>query len=231
MVRSISKEKYAIAAVITIGVFCLGLLLGLVIEGKRVNYVQSVGKEQSLDFNSLQIQYQYIDQLSKENDCEAVSKTFEQNVLSLESIRERLENYDKGSTLNKKDFELLKREYILAQLRYWLLAEKTKDLCGYDIVTILYFFSDEKECPKCNQQAFVLTHSKKIFKEKLLIFSFDSKYDQEPMIKILKNAYNLNVYPSLIINNQKYEGLVTNEDLLKMLCGLYKLKNEACEQI
>jgi len=226
--RKVSKDKYIIAALITAGIFVLGLLLGLVIEGKRVSYIEDVSREQNLDFSSLQLQYAYIDQLSQENNCEAVSKTFEKNIENLESTRIRLENFDENAKLNKKEFDSLKREYTLAQIRYWLLAKKTKELCGDDIVTILYFFSDDKECSQCNNQAFVLTYLKKRFREKLLIFSFDSRFYQEPMINLLKNTYDIYAYPSIVIEGEKYEGLIKTEEALEAICPHYVSKIEDC---
>ena len=228
VVRKVSKDKYIVAALITGGIFTLGLLLGLVIEGKRVSYIEEVSKEQKLDFSSLQLQYAYIDQLSQENNCDAVSKTFEENIGNLEATRLRLENFDENARLNKREFDLLKRDYTLAQIRYWLLAKKTKDVCGDDIVTILYFFSNDKECPKCDNQAFVLTHLKKIFKDKLLIFSFDSRFSQEPMINLLKNTYGVSAYPAIVIEGEKYEGLLKTEGVLGKICPHYTSEIEVC---
>ena len=115
--RNLSKDKYIIAGAITLGIFLLGLFLGLAIEGKRVNYIESVSRRQNLDFSSLQLQYAFIDQLSQEKNCLAVQKTFERNINNLESTRIRLENFDRDATLNKNEFEILKNEYLLAQIR------------------------------------------------------------------------------------------------------------------
>ena len=228
--RIISKDKYIIAGIITLGIFLLGLFLGLAIEGKRVNYIESVSRKQNLEFSSLQLQYAFIDQLSQEKNCLAVQKTFEQNINSLESTRIRLENFDRDATLNKNEFDILKNEYVLAQIRYWLLAERTKDLCGSDIVNVLYFFSDEKECGECEKQAFVLTYLKKRFKDKLLIFSFDSKFEQEPMTPLLKNTYGVNKFPTIVVEGKPKSGFQTKEVILKDICSYYREKPEDCIQ-
>jgi len=226
--RTLSRDKYIIAGIITLGIFLLGLFLGLAIEGKRVNYIESLSREQNLAFSSLQLQYAFIDQLSQEKNCIAVQKTFEDNINNLESTRIRLENFDRDATLNKAELDILKNEYILAQIRYWLLAERTKKLCGTDIVTVLYFFSDEKECPDCEEQAFVLTYLKKKFKDKLLIFSFDSKFEAEPMVAILKKTYNVKSYPALVIEGKLASGFYEKDSLLKEICGRYSEKTEDC---
>lgn len=226
--RKISKEKYVIAAFLTAGIFLLGLFLGFVIEGKRVSYIQSVSEEQRLDFSSLQLQYAYIDQLNRDKDCNAVIKTSEKYLENLEATRIKLETYTDNSKLNQRDFDILKREYIIAQLNYWLLAKKTKDLCNSDSVSILYFFSTEDKCPNCDQQAFILTYLKKIFKEKLLIFALDSEYTGESMLDILKNRYDVVTFPTLIIEEKKLESLVSKDKILKEICPRYTSEIETC---
>lgn len=228
-IRTVSTEKYIIAAIITIGIFLFGLLLGLVIEGKRASYIESISRQQNLEYNSLQLQYAFMDQLSKEENCDAVAKTFEDNIKSLESARKRLEEFDENSKLNKGDFNLLKREYVLAQVRYWLLARKTKELCKSEIATILYFYSDDKECADCNKQAFVLTYLKKLFKDKLLIFSFDAQQEDEPLISILKHAYNITKYPTIVIEGSSFSRLMDKNMVLKEICQYYK-SDDNCNQ-
>ncbi|MBU0627951.1 MAG: hypothetical protein KKC75_02085 [Nanoarchaeota archaeon] len=221
-IRELSTSKYILAAVITIGIFMFGLLLGLVIEGKRIAYIESVSKYENMEYNSLQLQYAFVDQLSKEDNCDAVSKTFEDNIKNLESTRKRLEGFDKNTQLNKDEFNLLKRDYVLAQVRYWLLARRTKDICKNQIATILYFYSNDKECPNCANQAFVLDYLKKLFKDKLLIFSFDAQQEDEPMIPIFRHTYNITEYPALVIVGQKFSGLMDKNALLSNICQYYQ---------
>ncbi len=229
--RKLSRDKYIIAGAITAGIFILGLLLGLVIEGKRVNYIESVSRQQNLDFSSLQLQYALIDQLSQENNCLAVQKTFEENINNLESTRIRLENFNREAKLNKNELDILKNEYVLAQIRYWLLAKRTKDLCGTDIVNVLYFFSDEKECRDCDKQAFVLTYLKKRFNDKLLIFSFDSKFESEPMIPLIKKTYNVTEFPTIVIEGNPRPGFKDKYTILEEICGYYKEEVPDCEEL
>lgn len=226
--RALSKDKYIMAGAITLGIFLLGLFLGLTIEGKRVNYIESVSRKQNLDFSSLQLQYAFIDQMSQEKNCLAVQKTFEDNINNLESTRIRLENFDRDATLNKNELDILKNEYLLAQIRYWMLAERTRRLCGTDIVTILYFFSDEKECPDCDRQAFVLTYLKKRFKDRLLIFSFDSQFESEPMIPLLKKTYSVTTYPTLVVEGTAKTKFQDKPSILKEICSYYKEKPLDC---
>jgi len=229
--RKISKDKYIIATFLTLGIFFLGLLLGFVIEAKRVSYIRMLSQEQELDFTSLQLQYQYIDQLNQEDDCDAVLKTSDNYIESLESARLKLESYNEVQKISKQDFEILKREYILSQLNYWLFSTKTKELCDADAVILLYFFSTDEKCPRCEQQAFILTYLKKKLDDKILTFALDSEYIEEPMITLLKERYDVTEFPTLVIEDAKYVGLTSKEAILKEICPHYKAEVKECVEI
>lgn len=228
--RTYDKSRYWVAALITGGIFLLGLFLGLVVEGKRIATLQEDERMQNLEFASLQIQYQFVDQLAQERNCEAVEETFNANLESLERSRVKLDEFSRDSALNAKQYDVLKREYLLSQLRYWMLAKQTKTLCKRDMIDILYFFHNTEECPDCDEQAFILDYLKKIFKDKLLIFSIDNTFTSEPMVSITRQTYNITEYPTLLIDGEKHTGLATKEDLLVILCSRYE-GLEACENL
>lgn len=230
VIRKVSKSRYFLAFLITLIVFVLGLLLGLVIEGKRTQLIELQDQQQKLDFSSLQVQYQFIDLFGKENNCEALKKTFENSINNLEKSRGKLEAYLQASSLNKDKFNSLKREYTLAQINFWLLTKKTKDVCGLEHSIIFYFYGDETQCPKCGDQAFILTHLKNKFGTGLLNFVFDGQFADEPLISVLKGIYDVKQYPTLIINGKKFEGFTSQETILKEVCPTYKdIQINLCE--
>lgn len=230
MVRlQIIKSKYLIAAVITLSIFLLGALLGFTIEGKRLQYAQRLSEKQALDYNSMQLQYVYVNEFNKEEDCPAFSKVFDESVRQLEATRARVEQYEQDSSLiNREDFELLKREYIIQQLRYWLLAKRANELCDADRVSILYFYPSKKDCPDCENQAYILTYLKSKFGERLLNFALDARREDEPMIAILKSTYSITKYPTLIVGDKKIEGFISQENLLKEICSQYNTPPDGC---
>ena len=113
-------------------------------------------------------------------------------------------------------------------LNYWLFAKKTKEKCDLDVVNILYFYS-EKNCQTCPDQGVILTYFKKTFGDKLLVFPIDVDYElNEPVITILKKQYDVTMYPTTIIEDQKYEGIIHNEELKKIICDSFKYEKEIC---
>lgn len=207
-------------------IFVLGMLIGIVVEGKRVQLSQDVLQEARVDIGSLQLQYAFIDQLSQLGNCTAFKKAFDKNLENLETARIKLANYQVDATVNKREFELLQRNYIISQVDYILLSVKAKNLCKTDVVNVLYFFS--KECDFCDDQSFLLTFMKQKFGDRLFLFGFDTSFGKEPLLNLLVSTYNVNQYPTVIIENQKYVGFMSKENLTSTLCAAYQSPPEGC---
>lgn len=226
--RPASRARYVAAAIITAIIFLLGMFVGFTVEGKRVNVMQDMYVEQQVNFASSQMQYNYL-QSSGELNCPAVYTVFYNNIKDLDTARIRLETFRQDSKLNTESFELLKREYTLEELRYWMLAEQAKKVCSQDLVRVLYFYSTDDECPSCSEQGFVLDYLKKLFGDKLLIFALDAKLD-EPMIGVLMKQYNVTSFPGIVIeSDMSSNGFVDKDTLLSVVCGSYNETPSPCE--
>lgn len=224
--RIINTKLYVMAIAITIVIFILGLLLGVLIEGERVEYIEYRDREQEINFNSLQLQYLFLSALEEKNGCNAFLATLDNYIENTEGARVKLEKYLDKSNVHEEDFNLLKREYIISQINYWILSMRTRDMCNEDFVTVLYFFS--KECDECENQGFVLDYLKRIFKERLLIFAIDASFPQEPMISIMKDTYNITQTPALIIEGEKFVGFQSKDKLIEEICSHYSSVTEDC---
>lgn len=228
--RKISVDKYFIAAFLTILIFSLGLALGFLIDNARLNWAKQITEEQEIDFSSLQLQFLYLNSIENINaSCEVLKVTLDQTIKDLSDSLDKFQQYKKDTKINKEQFELVSRRYILDNLRYWLFARKSKDACNIKLVTILYFYSEE-HCEICPDQGVILSYYKKIFEEKLLIFPINVDLEsKESMITILKNIYNVKDYPSIVIEDEKYEGVVDKIKLGALICDAFN-DNTICER-
>ena len=218
--RKIEKERYIAAGVITAFIFLMGMLVGLMADIQKVNYAESVVQRQDVEFESLQLQYLYLQYLPKKDVCPVIGKILENNLKTLQPILEKLIEYEENNKKGGEEYDLLKRKYILANIRYFVLAEKSREECDADIVTVLYFY--DKNCGVCPTQGFILSHLKSILQDRFLVFPFDASYDKEPMINVLVTQYNVTVFPTLVINGkERVEGFRTEKELLEVVCPLY----------
>ena len=214
MVRiEVNRRRYVVALVLTIIVFSLGLLIGYGITGIRLQYTADVEKQQRLAYDSLQVQTLYISNLLERGDCNALAKTLEKNIDDVERTAQKLEDFIKD-TKSKEDYSVLKRQYVISQIRYWLLAQEANKICKKDSVAVLYFYSvNEEGCGDCTTQGVILSYLKEVLKEKLLVFSLDANFNEEPLIGLITGNYNVKKTPALIMNDKLYEGLISKESL------------------
>jgi thiol-disulfide isomerase/thioredoxin len=224
--RKISKDKYIVAGVITLLIFSLGLTLGFILEDYRYNIVEEINTEQEVNYLSLQMQYLYLDVFSNHNNCAILSTTLKGTVEDLDESLSKVIAYEEESESDDVKKTLIMRRYALDNLRYWLLAKESKDKCQLDIVPILYFYSSE--CPSCPNQGTILTYFKKKFGKQVLVFPINLDLrKEEPMVEITMKQFEISQYPTLLINNKKFAGVVGKEQLEKVICSSLK-NSEHC---
>jgi len=68
----------------------------------------------------------------------------------------------------------------------------------------------------------LLTHYKNVYGDRLLVFPIDVDVDDEPMIKILQGQYNLSQYPTIVVDDTKFEGMLPKDQLGVLLCREFK---------
>lgn len=226
--RRLSKKNLAIALVMTFLFFSMGILLGVVLSEKRVESLQGIAVSQKMDYESMQLQTLFLEESVGADKCLIVAKAMDAHLETLSKIGYKIEGYIQSSQVSGQSYDEVKREYILAQLKYWLLAKKAEKLCSSDVVSIIYFYSNTGECSNCGAQSMILTHLKELFPDELLVFSFDASFEQEAMIQMLKTVYGITAYPSLLVDDKKHEGIVTESELLEEICSRLKKEHPAC---
>ncbi len=223
LTRTFSKDKYITAGIITFLIFALGLTLGFIIDQHRYNIVEEINMEQEVKYLSLQTQYLYLNSYHSfnNNSCPILSATLKSTVQDLSDSLSEVVSYEEEQKTTDKRRDIIMRRYAIDNLRYLLLAQEGKQKCNLDLVTITYFYSSD--CPSCPNQGVILTYFKKIFGEKVLIFPSKLDYrSQEPMIEIAMAQFNITKYPTIIVDNNKYEGVIKKEELQTIICNSIK---------
>jgi hypothetical protein len=223
--RKISKERYVVAGVITLLIFALGLSLGLIIDYERVKQVDRENSLQKVNYDSLQLQYLYLSYIPEDKEaCGILRIALEDSIAELSTSLGDVERYQKDSQINKNEFDLIQRKYLIDNLRYWLFSKRIQEICGEDTINVLYFFSIN-DCTICPNQGTILSYFKNKLDDKLLVFPVNIDLEErEQFIKILKIQYNITQLPTIIVNGDKHEGVVSRNNLAQILCDHTKNK-------
>jgi hypothetical protein len=231
MARKIYLRTYLIVGLITMLVFSLGFLLSVLMDDKRIEKLEEETRLQEINYKSLQFQQLYLNTLQNNTEsCPVFELSLQSSINTLTESLETMERYKNSANFNSVEFESIARTYVIDNLRYWLFAGKTKELCELDFSTVLYFYSDEN-CDICPDQGVILSYYKKKFDDKLLVFPINTDFSKfEPSIPMLEKRYNVTSYPTVIIGQNKFEGVVSKAELLPIICDSFANPIEECSE-
>lgn len=215
MERKISTKKYLLAFVLTLIVFAGGILIGVMLENIRLNHSNQIILAERINLRSLQLQQKYIE--SGQADCKTLNKILEADINELNNKMADVIEYEKKSFFNQNEFNLLLQDYFLTEIQFLLVSQEIDKKCERDSIKIIYFYDENKE----ETQGVILDYLKKIFDRRLLIFSLDSTFRQEPMINILLTSYKIETFPSMIIENKVLQGHKSVEELKEIICAKF----------
>ena len=225
--RKVYVKKHLAALAITLIVFTIGIMIGLQVSDSRISAITNTARLQRVQFESLQLQYAFLN-TAQNTSCTAFTTALDQNVYALENARTKLESYIEDAK-DEEEFIIAKREYMITELRYWLLAQQAKKVCEKESVSVLFFYERNQLCEDCNTQGIILTYLKEKFKEKLLVFSLDADLE-DPMIDLVKDNYNITEIPSIVVEEKVFVGFTTKEFLEKEICKNFKASMQECQE-
>ena len=223
--RKKTDLKILVSAMIVSGLlFGAGVFTGYVINMERFSSIEKNIRSVSRDVENFQLQFLFFDVLGENSTCLLLTDTLSSIDRQSYDIGSRLTAYGAEAEIQDyNEFVGLKKEYSRLLISYWLLANKLRESCRINTSTIIYFFSED--CARCDDQGFVLTYLKNKLKNRLLVFALDGEFE-EPSVQTLKKYYNINSYPSLVIDGKLYEGFIPESGVREIVC-----KNIDCSDI
>lgn len=210
----INWEIYLISGLITIIILLAGIFFGVYLSEKKVSTYAEALEELKIEHEDLQLSL-IILPLYGNKTCAVLEKEFNSIQVKTAKLGGEIIKYETGEVYNTPYFETIKKEYALTSVRYWLYARKMNQECNASFVPILYFYSNV-HCPDCPKQGLILSSLKQSYPQNAMIFALDYDLDLNT-INSIKLAYEVEKVPTLIINDEKYAGLVTLDQLKQCL--------------
>lgn len=218
MRTKIDTKKYVLAFVITALVFLGALAVSNSFSKKRLEEIQTIESNISLDILASETQFA----LLKESSCKTVDHrtAFSEE---LNNLAQKLSYMEENLGENNAEVIGLKKYYSLLQVKDYLLVGKINEKCGIKPITIIYFYSNTGDCNDCKREGYVLTKLREEFPE-LRIYAFDANLDLS-VVKTMKSIYNIkDTLPALVIWDEAYYGFKSSEDIEKIIPQLKKLR-------
>jgi len=214
--RELSSKKYLLAFVLTLMIFVGGIIAGIIIENARINDARQINLQEKVNLRSLQLQQAHID--SGIADCKSLHAILENNINELTQKMAVVIDYQKKAIFNEEEFNLQLQDYFLTEIQFYLLSKEIDKKCSQDSVKILYFYDQNEQ----ETQGRILSYLKKMFGSKILVFSLNSGFMQEPMIHILLTSYGIEDFPAVVIDDEVYQGHRNVKQLMTDLCRKFE---------
>lgn len=218
-------KKYFIVFLITAGVFGTAFYISDRLGRERMQQLQSIQEQISMDILSSETQFDLLSEAS----CEVIGDS----ALSkeLDTLGGKLSFLEDQQTYNEEELEWLKRNYALLEIKDYLLMKKLADRCDTEPVFVLYFYSNEKgECDMdCKRQGMVLTRLREDYPG-LRVYSFDYNMDVSAVQTLIELHKVEKALPALIIHDKAYYGYRTIEEIEELMPELEELKKLAEEK-
>ena len=211
--RKLSGKKNLLAFVLTLLVFSGGMATGVFVENLRLDHSQQLALQEKVNLRSIQLQQNYID--SGIADCNALNDLLESYITNLGKKMADVINYDNNAVFNGYDFELVLRDYFLTEVQFFFTAEEIDKKCKRESVKVLYFYDESS----FDTQGDILAYLKKLFKQRMLVFSFNSEFKEEPMIQLLLSSYNVSQFPAVVIDGKTYQGQRNVKEMMSIVCS------------
>lgn len=210
--RKTSTKKYLLAFVLTLVIFSGGIVVGIVLENARLSSAQEMTLQEKVNLRSLQLQQKYID--SGTADCKTLHTILENNIDELSRKMATITDYEQKAVFNEEEFNLQLQDYFLTEIQFYLLSQEIDQKCRPDSVKVIYFYDENAD----DTQGDILRYLKKKFDSKLLVFSLNSAFTREPMIKTLLTSYKITQFPSMVVEDEVFQGHRNVKETMDIIC-------------
>lgn len=213
----IDTRKYIFAFVLTIAIFATAFFASSFFSQKKVESIKQIQDNIAIDILSSETQFD----LLKEESCSNVNESMLSPQLS--EIGDKLSKTEADRGAKDEDVLYLKKYYTLLEVKDYLLSKQFVAKCGQakKPVSIIYFYSNEGDCPECEREGFVLTRLKEMYPD-LRVYSFDYNLDLS-VVDSMKRIYKItSSLPAIIIEDKTYIGFKSVEELEALLPSTLK---------
>lgn len=213
MERKISTSLYALALILTIIVFSIGVVVGHLIDQSNQGVLSEEVDELTSKLESTQL-LMLLDENSS-SFCPVYRSQLDSINQDVELIGHKLSYLED----EKNVYDIpLKKSYFVLEAQSYLLSKKINERCRENSTLLLYFYSNA-DCPECKEQGeSILAARDELGGITVKIFSFDGGLGS-PVADALKARFGVYVYPSIVINGKLHSGVMGKEEVKRALGG------------
>lgn len=207
--REIDWKYPLIAISLTIVIFSGIFYAGYLLNEHKVDTLRSQIEEAETDQRSRVIGLELSESLQSQ-DCRAVEGWMNTTVDELRDLRLEVAAYENSNKINNREYTTVKKRYMNLLLQNLVQLRNYDESCSGEKVDIIYFYDDD--CDACTDQATILTQIRQEYRKEVVVYPLDTELDMQP-INFLLNYYDIERYPSLVVDGEVFSGFQSKENL------------------
>jgi len=210
---------YLKAGVLTLMLFLLGMYSIKYFDEQRMAKLEGDLGDVSKDIQETKQLMLYMQVFGGENDtslCPIIGKRMQRQMAKTYELATLMQQYQDANILS--NYERVKENYLMANSELFLYSVQEKAICEReDIPTILFFYDDREKCEDCIVQGQILDDVRRECAN-ARVFAFPAQSDLD-VVQVLAARYNVTGAPSMVVNEEKMEGVVAGEEIIgKISC-------------
>ena len=209
-------KRYLYTFIITLFIFTFAIWISNKFNDEKIDSLRGLGNQISLDILSAETRFSLLQKTSCEHIVDQASSTIGFNA-ELQDLASRIKFMESQLGYENVDVIALKKNYILLQIKDYLLSKEYHDRCKQNTVSILYFHG--YDCKDCSNQSIILDKIVSDYPE-IRVYYFDLT-TYTPALATLASVFKVNKTPSLVINDKIYTGF---QDLQKVESYIPEIK-------
>lgn len=216
----VSKKIFISAAFITAALLLVIYYFNFFLNTQRERVVTERMQEILDEYQEIQTLSLMSNVFGREKACISLESTLAHLDKTIWDAGIKIDRYRQVTEEFTKDpfYVRQKKNFNRNEVVYFSMLKEMKDWCLFNQTIVLYFYKKKEDCPKCDDQSFVLTDINKDIDAEIAIFSFDVDLGL-PSVDTLQLFYNITSYPCIVVEESTYCGLYDKNNLLRILCS------------
>jgi len=228
------KPIFIKAAIYTLVIFMLGILLGYILEEQRISSIEERYQDIELQWQDARIQSMYYQNIEQE-ECGLAIK---ENIIFSDEIYElgkKIDSYEDSNALTgEMTFE--KKRHALLKTQFWLNNMVLKEKCNPDYINLVYFFRNEpdiEEKQKQFTQSDILREIKEDYGHQVMLIPLPIDMNVS-MINIFIKQFEIEETPTILVDEEiKLEDVQSYDQIQGLVNRLIEqnklqIDNEEC---
>lgn len=217
-----NKKRYLITFIITIILFFLAFYISGIFANEKIDEIKLIQDKIATDILSTETRFVLLGSSSckhfQSND------TFETDLnKELSEMAKKVKFMENQLGSDDERVFLIKDQYSLLQIKDYILKKQLREKCGEKFSSILYFHN--LDCEKCKEQSIVLDEIHARYPDvRIYWFEYESR---NPAMETLVSMFAIKNTPALVVDDNKYEGFQSLEEIEKLFPELVKKRIES----